>query len=116
TTVHEEGEKQNLIHILSLAAQVKGWVSLRWKSRVSFAWKLTVWHVSLGQAVTLAESDWIRISANTMRGAYDVFRAHNQTQEPKWPDLSFDQLLELAFRDRLILNREHPLLAQLRGE
>ncbi|MGB6095947.1 MAG: hypothetical protein WBF95_06580, partial [Comamonas thiooxydans] len=41
TTVHEEGEKQNLIHILSLAAQVKGWVSLRWKSRVSFAWKLT---------------------------------------------------------------------------
>lgn len=75
-----------------------------------------VWHVSLGQAVTLAESDWIRISANTMRGAYDVFRALSQTQEPKWPDLSFDQLLELAFRDRLILNREHPLLAQLRGE
>ncbi|MEG0044653.1 MAG: hypothetical protein RR729_01680 [Comamonas sp.] len=75
-----------------------------------------VWHVSLGQAVTLAESDWIRISANTTRGAYDVFRAHNQTQEPKWPDLSFDQLLELAFRDRLILNREHQLLARLRGE
>ncbi|WP_455556698.1 hypothetical protein, partial [Comamonas sp.] len=39
---HEEGEKQNLIHILSLAAQVKGWVSLRWKWRVSFAWKLTL--------------------------------------------------------------------------
>ncbi|WP_347613567.1 hypothetical protein, partial [Comamonas thiooxydans] len=38
---HEEGEKQNLIHILSLAAQVKGWVSLRWKWRVSYAWKLT---------------------------------------------------------------------------
>ncbi|WP_231499264.1 hypothetical protein, partial [Comamonas aquatica] len=44
TTAHEEGEKQNLIHILSLAAQAKGWVSLRWKWRVSFAWKLTVWH------------------------------------------------------------------------
>ncbi|MDH1675531.1 hypothetical protein N5I10_12865, partial [Comamonas aquatica] len=41
TTAHEEGEKQNLIHILSLAAQAKGWVSLRWKWRVSFAWKLT---------------------------------------------------------------------------
>lgn len=41
TTAHEEGEKQNLIHILSLLAQAKGWVSLRWKWRVSFAWKLT---------------------------------------------------------------------------
>lgn len=78
--------------------------------------KRNVWHVSLGHAVSLAESDWIRISANTMRGSYDVYRALSQTQAPKWPDLDFDQLLELAFRDRLILNREHPLLAQLRGE
>lgn len=43
TTAHEEGEKQNLILILSRKAQAKGWVSLRWKQRVSFAWKSTVW-------------------------------------------------------------------------
>ncbi|MDR3064527.1 MAG: hypothetical protein LBV05_03320, partial [Comamonas sp.] len=41
---HEEGEKQNLIHILSLPAQAKRWVSLRWKWRVSSAWKSTFRH------------------------------------------------------------------------
>lgn len=75
-----------------------------------------VWHTSLAHAMELAEKEWIRISANTMRGSYDVFRALNQQQKPEWPESSFDAILEIAFRDRLILNREHPLLAQLRGE
>ena len=40
----------------------------------------------------------------------------NLKVEPEWPDLDLQQLLEIAFRGRLISTRDHILLQQLRGE
>ena len=36
--------------------------------------------------------------------------------EPEWPELSFQDLLRIAFRDFYIESRDHPVLQQLRGE
>lgn len=73
------------------------------------------WHVSLARAVKLAETRWIRISADMQRGAYTVFEALGHLGEPQWPTESFDELLELAFRDRIIESEDHPLIQQLLG-
>lgn len=73
------------------------------------------WHVSLARAMEMAETRWIRISANMMRGGYDVFEAIGQLPAPQWPSESFEELLEIAFRGRLITSEDHPLVQQLLG-
>lgn len=73
------------------------------------------WHVSLARAMEMAETRWIRISANTQRGGYDVFEAIGQLPAPQWPTESFEALLEIAFRGRLITSEDHPLVQQLLG-
>lgn len=73
------------------------------------------WHLSLARSVEMAETRWIRISANMNRGGYDVFEAIGQLPPPQWPTESFEELLEIAFRGRLITNEAHPLVQQLLG-
>lgn len=73
------------------------------------------WHLSLARAMEMAEIRWIRISANMLRGGYDVFEAIGQLPAPQWPTESFEELLEIAFRGRLITSEDHPLIQQLLG-
>lgn len=73
------------------------------------------WHQSLARALERAETSWIRISANMFRGGYDVYEAIGQLPAAQWPDESFEKLLEIAFRDRLITSKDHPLVQQLLG-
>ncbi len=77
--------------------------------------RVNQWHQSLARAVELAETHWIRISANMYRGGYDVFEATGQLPPPQWPTESFEDLLEIAFRGRLITDENHPLVQQLLG-
>lgn len=49
-------------------------------------------------------------------GAYEMFEASATIPDPKWPDVSFQELLRLAFRDRLVDRFDHPLIKRLRGE
>ena len=35
---------------------------------------------------------------------------------PEWPDLTFAEILRLAFKQRVIDSYDHPFLKQLRGE
>ena len=74
------------------------------------------WHLSLARGATLAETRWIRISADMRRGAYTVFDALGHLAEPRWPAESFNDLLEIAFRDRIIESEDHPLIQQLLGK
>ena len=67
-------------------------------------------------AMELAKSRWIRVTSNMSLGAYEVFSASADLPEPAWPDLSFERILEIAFRDRVIQDHSHPVLRQLRGE
>jgi hypothetical protein len=47
---------------------------------------------------------------------YDLFEASGDLAEPVWPEMTFRDLLELAFRDRRIDSINHPILKSLRGE
>jgi hypothetical protein len=33
-----------------------------------------------------------------------------------WPDISFQEILQIAFRDRIVDRADHPLVQRLRGE
>jgi hypothetical protein len=74
------------------------------------------WHRSATEAVERAMTKWLRIKANTNIGAYDIFEATANIPDPEWPDLTFERMLEIAFRDRLVNNINHRVLQQLRGE
>jgi len=78
--------------------------------------KLDSWNNSALEASKLAEDNWVRVSANQSLGAYEVHAATGDFPEPKWPDLSFEQILEIAFKGKFISNFDHPVLKKLRGE
>lgn len=74
------------------------------------------WHESLAQAVGRSKSVWVRISANKELGGYDIFEATAKLPDPVWPDISMDELLEVAFKGRIITNVDHPIVQERLGK
>lgn len=90
-----------------------------------FVWPLKIpaqdgrsnaWHVSATTAAGFAKRRWIRVQANMGLGAYDVFEATGNLPEPEWPELSTQEILHIAFKDKYITSFDHPALRRLRGE
>jgi hypothetical protein len=73
------------------------------------------WHRSLLQAAEMAMCSWVRVVANMSLGAYEVFEASGDLPEPQWPDVDFQGLLNIAFRDQFIGDISHPAIQRLRG-
>ena len=91
---------------------------------VVFLWPITLpdasgrhspWHQSALEAARRAEGSWIRVASNMTLGAYEIFVAIGPLDDPQWPEESFQELLELAFKDRYIDSLDHPVIHQLRG-
>jgi hypothetical protein len=57
----------------------------------------------------------VRVKANQNNGAYDIFVAEAVIAEPEWPKVSFQELLRIGFRDRLVDDLDHAVLKRLRG-
>ena len=68
------------------------------------------------EAARLAETKWVRVASNMAAGMYDTFEATGELPDPEWPELSFGEILRLAYRDRFINSADHPVLQALRGE
>jgi uncharacterized protein YbdZ (MbtH family) len=79
--------------------------------------KWNQWHQSADLAAKRAMQQWTRVKSNRNAGMYEAFVALEEANipPPQWPEKSMDQLLEIAFRDRLISDYDHPVLRQLRG-
>jgi hypothetical protein len=77
--------------------------------------KTNEWHRSLMEAAEIAMDRWCRIKANMSLGAYDIFEAEGTIPEPIWPDKTFEELLRIGFRDRVVDRLDHPLIKRLRG-
>jgi hypothetical protein len=75
------------------------------------------WHRSAAVAAEMAMTRWVRVKANMQLGAYEVYEASSTIPNPEWPDnLTFEQLLQIAFKGRLVDSLAHPVLKRLRGE
>ena len=78
--------------------------------------KSMAWWDSAHEAAALAMQYWTRMTADMSLGAYRLFKANGDLGGPTWSSNSFEELLEVAFKDRLIDSIEHPVISKLRGE
>ena len=78
--------------------------------------RLDEWNTVAHEAAERAKSKWVRLMANMGAGTYDVLEAAGQFPDPVWPEASLQQLLEIAFKGRIIEDQDHPVLRKLRGE
>jgi len=78
--------------------------------------KLDDWNASALEAADIGQKHWIRVSSNMSLGAYEVYQANGDLDEPEWPDMDFTKILEIAFKGRFITDIDHPALRRLRGE
>jgi len=77
--------------------------------------KTNEWWRSAREAAELATKQWVRLKANMSLGAYEMFTAEKTIAEPVWPELPFQELLRIAFKDRIVDTIDHPLVKRLRG-
>ena len=78
--------------------------------------KLDSWSQSAQEAAARAQHRWVRVQANLSLGAYEVYEAPAELPDPRWPEQPFKELLEVAFKGKLIDRHDHPVLRKLRGE
>jgi hypothetical protein len=78
--------------------------------------RLDVWNQSALEAADHAMTHWVRVKANMALGAYEVFQANGFSDTPMWPQHTFQEIINIAFKQRFIDSWEHPVLRRLRGE
>ena len=94
------------------------------RSGVPFLWALklpkdgrrNLWNDTAMAAADCATCRWVRVKSDMEAGQYTILAAKTDFGEPKWIDLSLQDVLQLAFKDRIIADNDHPVLKQLRGE
>ena len=77
--------------------------------------RINEWHASAAAAAERAMDKWIRLAANMSLGAYEISEAIADYGQPEWPNLSFKEILKIAFKNRLIESSDHAVVQQLRG-
>jgi hypothetical protein len=77
--------------------------------------KVNEWHRSLREAAETAVGKWSRVKANMSLGAYETTVAESAIADPAWPEASFQELIRIGFRDRVIDVATHPVVRRLRG-
>jgi hypothetical protein len=75
--------------------------------------KVNEWAHSAHQAALLAQSTWVRVQSKKQGQGYNV-SSSVYTDPPRWPDVTIEELINLAFRDRYIKTWDHPVLQHLR--
>ena len=73
------------------------------------------WHRSAAEAAERAMKRWLRVTANQSISAYEMTAAIAELPEPVWPNYPFEEILRIAFRDRIVNSLDHPLVRRLRG-
>ncbi len=78
--------------------------------------RIDSWNESAAIAAKMAKEGWVRVASNRSLAAYEISKPVADFPEPEWPDLTFEQILKIAFRDRFISSLDHIVLRRLRGE
>jgi hypothetical protein len=78
--------------------------------------KPNAWWQSAREAAELAMTKWVRMRANMSLGAYDLFTAESDIPDPEWSELEpFQDLVRIAYRGRLVVALDHPVIKRLSG-
>lgn len=74
------------------------------------------WYESAIMGSHMAKTDWIRIFADAGQKQYRIMKALGEFEAPKFPEKPLNELLEIAFKGRIIDSVDHPICRKLRGE
>jgi hypothetical protein len=94
------------------------------RQRVLFLWPIKLptegqrfsgWTETAREAAELAKAGWVRLVADMGLGGYRIYHAQGELSEPEWPDKNLQELLQIAFRDRVVDSDSHPVVRRLRG-
>ncbi|MFZ2956950.1 MAG: hypothetical protein WA705_08685 [Candidatus Ozemobacteraceae bacterium] len=78
--------------------------------------KLDDWSQSALEAAEAATTEWTRLISNFEASAYETIHPLAQGLEPVWPKKTMEELIEIGFKGKRILGRDHSVLKELRGE
>jgi hypothetical protein len=77
--------------------------------------RVSEWYLSSLECALRAKPDWISMSADQAAGGYVVTLAEDPLPEPIWPEQSFKELFDLAFKRRFVTSVDHAVFNELRG-
>jgi hypothetical protein len=109
----------------ALAAELRKMVLFYCMDRFEkpFIWPIKIedgrknsWLSSAMDAAHLAMRSWARIVPDFGLSGYRAHVATANLPEPPWPELTFQEVINLAFKDRQIKDADHEILRRLRGE
>jgi CO/xanthine dehydrogenase FAD-binding subunit len=102
--------------VLLLTTITRQGVVMIWPMRIAVdGARRDAWAETSAEAAELSKRKWIRMPADKGLGGYRIYEAQGELSEPVWPDKTLQQLLEIAFRDRVIDSEDHPVVRRLRG-
>jgi hypothetical protein len=75
------------------------------------------WSKSASRIVRPAVGEWVRLSADMDSNGYriEIAPAELRAVEPVWPNMTFEEILNIAFEDKSIDSLNHPVIRSIRG-
>jgi hypothetical protein len=73
------------------------------------------WHSTHRAAAEQAKTRWLQMLPDKSQGSYRIKAAKASWPEPEWREETLNELLEIAFKDRIIGNRQHPIVKRYLG-
>jgi hypothetical protein len=77
--------------------------------------KRNKWNETARAAADLARTEWVKVISDMQDGGYRIFRAKGKLPEPVFPNKSMNDLLRLAFRNRVVDCEDHAAIKQAIG-
>jgi hypothetical protein len=113
-----KGRRQVSLRLLVTAIAANDAVPFLWPFRLpGLDGKTDDWMDTALQALKAAEVAWIQVKPDMNRGCYRWDIAPNQAPRLQFPEgLTFQEILRIAFKDRVIKSWNHPVRRQLYGE
>jgi hypothetical protein len=77
--------------------------------------KMNSWNQSAVEIAAIAKEKWVRLTSNRSIGAYEPLFPVDPLEDPEWPDMNFQEIFRIAFKNHYIDSPEHPVLKNLKG-
>lgn len=76
---------------------------------------MNTWAESALNVIARAQKEWVRHYAKRGDGGYRIIPASKDLGAPKWPEETWEEIVELAFEGKIIDDIKHAVFEKLRG-
>jgi hypothetical protein len=86
-----------------------------WAAKISTGSQGLSWYNSRLVAIEQTQKQWCRVVPNIQASGYDLIVTRGNIPDPVWPDMSMEDLLQIAFKNKYVDREDHPLFDKLWG-